>query len=322
MTKVDAADMLNGRLDCARCHASHSWVPTTRPMVRQYSSIHWLRCTHCGERAVAKVVGGRYSSEAALVHARKEYEALCKLQVAFPQDEHYGTLIPIGHLEYAGHGIVVTKLFPGRDLMRHARTLDAAGTQAACHSAGVWLKKLHASDPQDRLKHLGVANKISFLTDTYRTVLHRDPKTREALELFVRCGADVDALPVHAVRQHGDFKPDNMLCDGTRYMGLDIRWRSIGAAAYDLAPFLNHLWLEGHVLARSRTGRRYDRAEKAFLAGYGDVGDVRALRWVQLYFALCYMGEYRLRGRLASSYAKWKAWPLVHKLATQLQEVA
>jgi aminoglycoside phosphotransferase (APT) family kinase protein len=130
----------------------------------------------------------------------------------------------------------------------------------------------------------------------------------------------VDAIPVRAVRQHGDFKPDNMLCDGTRYVGLDIRWRSIGAAAYDLAPFLNHLWSDGRAVVGSRTRRVYDLAESAFLSGYGDVGDMRTLRWVQLYFALCYMGEYRQRGRLAASYANWTVWPFVRRLVKQLQE--
>jgi hypothetical protein len=322
MTKVYIRQVLNGRFDCMRCHTSHDWVPTARAAVRQYSSIHRLRCASCGEQIVVKVVGGKYSPKAALVHAHKEYEALCTLQSAFPQDEQYGTLVPLGHFEYAGCGIVVTRLAPGDDLMHHVRSLDATKAQAAWRSAGVWLKKLHDSDLQDREKHLGAEEKISHLTDRYGSVLRGDPVTGAAYDLFAEQGSYVDAVAVHAVRQHGDFKPDNMLCDGTRYVGLDIRWRCIGAAVYDLAPFLNHLWLDVGVAAGLRGRRHYDVAESAFLSGYGDAGGMRALRWVQLYFALCYMGGYRLRGRLAAVYAGWKVGPLVRKLSTQLQELA
>ncbi|MGH8191590.1 MAG: phosphotransferase family protein, partial [Rhodanobacteraceae bacterium] len=163
--------MLDSRFECTHCHASRSWVPTGRALVRQYSSIHRLRCRHCGERIVVKVVGGRYSSEAARVHARKEYEALCTLQSTFPQDERYGTLVPLGHLEHAGCGVVITGLAGGVDFMHYVRTLDAAGTQDACHSAGVWLKKLHESDVQNRQEPLGTPDKISFLAGTYDGVL-------------------------------------------------------------------------------------------------------------------------------------------------------
>ncbi|MGH9586441.1 MAG: phosphotransferase family protein [Acidobacteriaceae bacterium] len=322
MMKWNIAQVLDGRFACPHCHASQGWAPAARVLVRQYSSIHRMRCERCGERIVVKVVGGRYSSGYAREHARKEYEALCKLQSAFPQDKGYGTLVPLGHLEYAEQGIVITRHAPGEDLVRYVRTLDASGVQAACRSAGIWLKKLHESDVQNQKRPLGAADKISFLADKYGAVLRGDPRTDAAYELFIQEGTRVDAMPVPAVRQHGDFKPDNMLCDGTKYVGLDIRWRSVGAAAYDLAPFLNHLWSDGRMVIGSRTRLLHDRAESAFLSGYGDVGDMCALRWVQLYFALCYMGEYRQRGRLAASYANWKIWPLVRRLALQVREFA
>jgi hypothetical protein len=323
MMKWHIAQVLDGQLECTNCQASERWIPKGRALVRQYSSIHRLRCEQCGDRIVAKVVGGRYSSEYARAHARKEYEALCKLQSVFPQDDKYGTLVPLGHLEYEEHGIVITRHTEGEDFVHYIRTLDTSGVLAACRSAGIWLKKLHESDVQDVEKHLGAADKISFLDGTYGAVLHGDAKTKAAFELLIQEASRVDAMAVPAVRQHGDFKPDNMLCDGTRYVGLDIRWRSIGASIYDLAPFLNHLWFDGHMVIGSRTRRLYDSAESAFLSGYGYAAiDMRALRWAQLYFALCYLGEYRQRGRLATSYASWKVWPLVQKLAKHVRGAA
>jgi aminoglycoside phosphotransferase len=317
--KEDITQVVNGRVDCVRCHASDAWKAAARVAVRQYSSIHRLRCAHCGEQIVVKVVVGKYSNKAALVHARKEYEALCTLQTAFPQDERFGTLAPVGHFEHNGCGIVVTRLAPGDDLMHYVRGVDANSAQVAWGSAGIWLKKLHESDPQNRKRPLEAADKISTLVATYGSALQAEPKTAAAYELFIREGANFEAMAVDAVRQHGDFKPDNMLCDGTRYIGLDIRWRCIGAAVYDLAPFLNHLWLDLSVTSSSRKIQLYDVAESAFLSGYGGAVDMRALRWVQLYFALCYMGGYRKRGQLATVYANWKVRPLVRRLATQLE---
>jgi hypothetical protein len=244
---------------------------------------------------------------------------LCELHAKFPQDERFGTVVPLGHLEYAGHGILITRFAPGEDLGHYLRTLGAAGVRAACRSSGMWLKKLHQSDVQNERKYLGAADKVSFLADTYGAVLRRDPKTGAAFELLVREGPKIDAVTVIAVRQHGDFKPDNMLCNGTRYVGLDIPWQYTGAAIYDVAPFLNHLWLEGRVATASRRLRLYDLAESAFLSGYGDIGEMHALRWVQLYFALCYMGACRQRGRLVAGYASRKGWPMVRRLAAQLE---
>jgi hypothetical protein len=320
--KVNIVRALNARFGCTRCGASDGWTPTARVVVRQYSRIYRLRCAQCGEQVVAKVVGGRYSSEYARVHARKEHESLRELHSKFPQDERFGTLVPLGHLEYAGQGIVITRLVPGQELVHYLRTLNAEGMQAACRSSGVWLKKLHESDVQEQKKYLGAAEKLEFLADTYGAVLRCDPKIAAACDLLTQEGSKLDATPVFAVRLHGDFKPGNMLFDGIRYVGLDIPWRNIGAAVYDLAPFLNHLWLDGRVMNRSRTRGSYDSLESAFLSGYGNVVDMHALRWVQLYFALCYMGEYRQRGRLGAVYANWKAWPLVRRLSMQVRETA
>lgn len=317
---MNITQLLNGRFDCPRCHDSHGWIRTARAVVRQYSSIHRMRCRHCGEQVVAKVVGGRYSSEEARKHARKEYEALRTLQATFPQDERYGTLVPLAHLEDAAHAIIITRLAAGDELARYIRQVDTAGLQAACSSAGVWLNKLHKSDLQDRKKYLGTAEKVSYLSEKYGTALCRDRKTGSAFNLLAEVGSGIDVAPVVAVRQHGDFKPENMLCDGTRYIGLDIRWQSVGAVVYDLAPFLNHLWLAGRGTGRHKR-HLYDLAESAFLGGYGQIGKIQVLRWTQLYFALCYMGEYRQRGRLATSYANWKVAPLVGRLATQLEAV-
>ncbi len=319
MTNINITQVLTGRLKCSSCNDALSWSRIGRPEVRQNSSIYRLRCTRCGEQVVAKVIGGTYSGDAALQRARREYESLCELQSKFPQDEEFGTVIPLAHLEHFGQGIVITRLAPGEHLGRYLRSLGPAALRTACRCSGQWLKKLHESDVQNQQKSLGSSDKISFLADTYGAVLHRDPETAAACALLVREASRIDAVAVLAVRQHGDFKPDNMLCDGTRYVGLDIPWQYTGAAVYDVAPFLNHLWLESRVSTASRRRRLYALAEAGFLSGYGEIHQMHSLRWVQLYFALSYMGACRQRNRFVKLYASWKGWPLVRQLVAQLE---
>lgn len=317
---LDIAQVVDAGYACARCGASHSWRPAARAMERQYSQIQRFQCEDCGEQIVVKVVGGRFAPETARANARKEYESLCKLQSVFPQDDQYGTLVPLAHLVSGGRGVVITRFAAGVDFMRHIRTLDTAGVLSACRSAGIWLKKLHEGDVQVQQKYVGATEKIAFLKDRYGAALIGDPTTDLAFAQLVDQAARIDSAPVYAVRHHGDFKPDNLLCDGTRFIGLDIHWRSLGSVAYDLAPFLNHFWIDGRGLNGPTTGQLYDTAESAFLSAYGNPGDMHILRWVQLYFALCYMGEYRQRGRLAAIYGKWKARPLVQQLAMQVRD--
>lgn len=323
MQKFDITTPLNSHLDCPRCHTSGIWVETERPMTRQNSIIQQLRCTHCGDRVVAKVGGGKQWRDNDRVQLQNEHATLCTLHSAFSDEERLGTLEPLGYLEAAGRGILVTRLFTGTELVRYAHGSDARALEQAFRLAGTWLLKLHDADNKERSpRSLGVAEKIEDLLRTYGGVLRTQARAWQACELLADSGRSLEAVAVRSVRIHGDFKPQNMLYDDTRCVGLDIHWNAIGAAVYDLAPFLNHLWLAGVGKHGLRAKMRYLQAEAAFLAGYGGAAPTRALRWAQLYFALCYLGGYRQRGGLAVVYANWKIWPLIRRLEGQLRETA
>lgn len=319
MALADVAQALGSRFDCPRCHAPTAWDKVARPAQRQNSIIHRLQCARCGERIVAKVAReGEAGDGNAQRHLRREYETLRALQHRFLSDESCGTLEPLGYMAFSGAAILVTRLFRGQDLLRHMKTLDVAGMAKACHVAGVWLRRLHESGQRAaQMKPLEVADRLAYLDETYGAALRGSATMKAGYRRLQQEGSRIGALAFHAVRLHGDFKPENMLCDGTRYVGLDVQWRTTGPAVYDLAPFLNHLWL-----AVRRFGlldkRQYDQLETEFLAGYGAVGDIRILRWAQLYFSLCQLGGYHRRGRLAMAYANWQVRPLVRKLVAQL----
>lgn len=320
MPAPETMQALAGDFDCPRCHVRAGWIDVARPERRQNSTIHRLRCAGCGEQIVAKLDRQTETHDGnARRPLRREYETLCALQQQFPSDPFYGTLEPLGYLEFSEVAILVTRLFPGHDLMRRMKVLDATGMAQACHAAGVWLHRLHDSGhPLPHMKSLDVAGRLAYLDESYAVALRESTAMKVAYRCLRQEGPRLDARVFRAVRLHGDFKPGNMLCDGIRYVGLDVQWRTTGAAVYDLAPFLNHVWLAGRGFG-AFADRRYARVETAFLSGYAAVDDMRALRWVQLYFALCHFGGYYQRGHLAAAYANWKVGPLLRRLVWQLR---
>jgi hypothetical protein len=318
---MDVAQTLADQFNCTRCHAAGGWLQTEPPALRQNSIVHRLQCANCGDQIVAKVNRANEplaGDEEAGAHLRHEYETLCALQLLFPADSHYGTLEPLGYLESGGDEMVITRLFPGKDLLHYMRKLDPAGVAEACRAAGGWLRALHENgDPGARGRGLDAGDKLDYLTDRYGAVLRENSKTWAAYQRLEQESSRISTSVFGPFKLHGDFKPENMLCDGRRYVGLDVQWRTAGPAVYDLAPFLNHLWLGGYGFG-SLANRRYQLAEAGFLAGYGYPDDMHILRWTQLYFALCQLGGYRKRGPLAAGYAHWKVWPLVRRLSRQL----
>lgn len=322
MQTLDVAAALDANLECPRCHADGHWVAMARPKTRENSVIHHLCCTRCGDRVVAKVGGGKHWCDNDRVELRHEYATLCAIHAVFPQEGGIGTLEPLGYMEAAGRGILVTRWFMGTDVVHYARGSDAPALERAFRLAGRWLFELHGADKEMRPpRSLGVAEKVEDLLRTYGGVLRTHPRAWNACELLTSTGSSLEVSMARAVRIHGDFKPQNMLYADTRCIGLDIHWRIISAAIYDLAPFLNHLWLAGVGGRGASAESRYLLAEKAFLTGYGGATPMRALRWAQLYFALCHLGGYRQRGGLAVVYATWKVWPLIRHLEGLLREL-
>ncbi|HEX7369061.1 MAG TPA: aminoglycoside phosphotransferase family protein [Rhodanobacteraceae bacterium] len=319
----DAAYPLNRQFECPACHASGSWVQVGKADARQNSTVSKARCMRCDYAVAVKASRTTPDVQVARAELLDEHQTLQRVASTFPQDGPYGTLVPLGYMDTDTGGVMLTRWFPGVDLVSHARTLGADAAEGIWRSAGAWLRQLHLGDPAARCTQpLGTAEKVAHLLETCGAVLRSESRTRLACGVLERAGMYIDELPLPAARLHGDFKPTNMLCDGSRYIGLDIQMKSIGAVAYDLAPFLNHLWLDTRTLRSFGSGRSHHAAEAAFLEGYGCAGEreMQALRWVQLYFALRYLGRYKQRGMLSRVYANRRVMPLVSALTAKVQE--
>ncbi len=316
----DVLAFVNERVRCPQCGKTGDWKAASPPEKRQQSIIHRMRCGRCGETVVAKAVSSQGFGKDAVMHGRKEYETLRALQHAFPQEGPYGTLVPIDYMEWPGGGMMITRWSGGMNLQHFARELDQTTIHRAFEAAGGWLRKLHHSDGANHTSRpLDVDDKLQYLRSTYGKILLRRQAAFGAFQLLQDAAAHVATLPAVTVRLHGDFKPANMLWDGTRCTGVDIHYAIVGAAVYDLAPFLNHLWIDAGGARRPRARQRRKIAEAEFLAGYGYTGNSRILRWAQLYFALHYLGDYSRRGVLRGAYAQWQLQPLVRELVQQVR---
>jgi hypothetical protein len=315
--------VLNRALACPDCHGNATWRRTSRARIRQNSVIHWLECSDCRQGIVAKrplVPGSALGDHR---RAELEYQVLRELESRFPQSDEYGTLIPVAYVDEVG--TLVTRRFAGRNLTSHLRRSHHSGPPEFGHKAGIWLRKLHDACPRGYDKQsLGVGDKVHYLESTYGAALAREPVARIAYEKLVEAGNELKASPFRCTWGHGDFKPENVLFDGQKYVGMDTLLEHRSAVLYDLASFLDHLLLAGRTIWRRDARESFGEAGECFLTGYGDLdsGDLHAIRWLQLYFMLCYWARSQGRDRIRAIYGNWQILPLLRRAGTKLGDGA
>lgn len=315
---MNVVDIINGHYPCGCCGAKSRWMFEQPSNIRTESSIHWLRCAQCGTQVVAKISLDNGLPDASAERLRAECELLRELQSMLTADEHHGVLEPLAYFTAEGHGIMLTRRFHGADLAMFLRRANRGDACQASHAAGAWLRTLHTAGGERGRQTLGTQEKLEDLFGTYGDVLPQSGTIGAACRALRAHAERVERVVAVPVRIHGDFKPQNLLISPTRMVGLDIHWQSTGPAVYDLAPFLNHLWLLARPRPLAPLWRDRNVVAAAFLDGYGTAPDMRSLRWVRLYFALCHLGSYRSRGGAATIAARLLIQPLVHELTHAL----
>lgn len=313
------APVLNRNLACPACGSDGQWCLVSKPKVRRNSTISELRCSTCNGRIAAKMPHANDLRGGSRRLIQREFQTLSLLQKVFAHDDQYGTILPLAWFD----GVMITRWFAGADLRRYLRTVDGKSSFEVYRCAGTWLRRLHDSSPDGvTFETFNVADKLDTLADRYSPMLnHAQGPTTEWDALKDRADA-VAKQPVRVTWSHGDFKPDNMLCDGRRYVGLDIHLQFRAPVVLDIASFLDHAWLDGQGLLSARSRHQFWELEQSFLQGYGKLEeqDMIALRWAQLYFALSYVGRSWLRGPLRALHANVRVGPLVRVLAERLRE--
>lgn len=317
---MNVVTVLNRHLACPTCHSNDGWSLVSRPNPRQNSTINALQCSRCKERIAAKMPHENDAGGGSRRLVQREFQTLSLLETVFVQDDQNGTVLPLGWFE----GIMVTRWFVGPDLGHYARTLDAEKALDAYSCAGAWLRRLHDSNPEGYgCQVVDVVDKLDNLGGGYGRLLHGSRGARTSWEVLQHHAVNVGRGPVRSTWSHGDFKPENLLCDGHRYVGLDIHLQFNAPIVFDIASFLDHAWLSSQARASTNGLRDFRLLEQSFLHGYGELGEQEglALHWAELYFALSYLGRSWQRGPLRSWYASRRLRPLVQILAQQLREV-
>lgn len=316
---IAVAEGINLHFACPTCAAARPWHQTARTRARENSVIGTFACIQCHEQIVAKVPLIPGTSQPDRVHAQGEYHVLNELLRRFPQDENYGTLVPLGHVDESG--IIITRKFAGRDLKRYVTTSHGEVPKQLLHAAGQWLRKLHDACPR------GYANltpdtdsKAGYLEQTYGCALRGNHEISAIYAQLIQQAATVQATTLRASWSHGDYKPENVLYDGRKCVGIDTRLEHYSVFAYDLASFLNHVMMAGPNPAGRHGQRFYACAREQVIAGYGDINaaEHRTILWAQLYFMLCYWGRYQTRKGLSPVYNHWRILPLLKLLSSQL----
>lgn len=308
---------LNSCFRCPSCAATRYWHRLGRVQTRENSVIGFFGCGQCDEQIVAKLPLLPETSLPDKAQALREYRTLEELALRFPQNEEYGTLIPLGHLD---SGIIITRRFGGHNLKRQGMASFGKVSTQSLYAAGHWLRLLHDACPRGYTDLApDTERKINYLEETYAGVLRRDRTASAVYAHLTDCAAAVRATPLRASWSHGDFKPENVLYDGHKCVGMDTQLEHYSVFAYDLASFLNHLLMMGPNPA-GHGQHAHARAREQVIAGYGDVSatDHRAIVWAQLYFMLCYWGRYQMHRDPSSVYNRWRTLPLLRMLSSQL----
>ena len=313
---IAVAEEIDSRFRCPSCDAAQRWKQAGRSQSRDNSIINFFVCKQCNEQIVAKLplIPGTSLPDKAL--ALREYRTLTQLVLTFPQSEDYGTLVPLGHLDESG--LVITRRFNGRNLKWYGIARGKVSADLP-YAAGRWLRKLHDACPRGYTNlAFDTDHKIGYLEKTYASALRRERTASAVYAHLVEQAAVVGATPLRASWSHGDYKPENVLHDGRKCVGIDTQLEHYSVFAYDLASFLNHLLMAGP--ASDHRQHIYAEVKEQVIAGYGDIGpsDHRAILWAQLYFMLCYWGRYQTRRGFSSLYNHWRILPLLRVLSSQL----
>lgn len=311
------ATEINWHFRCPSCAATRQWHRSGRARTRENSVIGFFVCSQCNEQIVVKLPLIPGTSLPDKTQALREYRTLEDLALRFPQSEQYGTLIPLGHFD---SGMIVTRRFRGQDLKRQGMTSLAKVTTQSLYAAGRWLRLLHDACPRGYTDLApDTERKLGYLEETYAKALRRDRTASVVYARLTDRAAVVRSTPLRSSWSHGDFKPENVLYDGHKCVGIDTQLEHYSVFAYDLASFLNHLLMMGPDPAGH--GRHvHERAREQVIAGYGDISAAgqRAIVWAQLYFMLCYWGRYQIRRNPSSVYNRWRTLPLLRMLSSQL----
>jgi aminoglycoside phosphotransferase (APT) family kinase protein len=236
--------------------------------------------------AIKECVGSTHKS--ALSAAEREFKALTTLS-AVPRAVDDESIAPLPVVLCREHAAYAMTWVPGRTATELVLSRLTAHAKAAAlgSASGAWLRRFHALRPLPEREN-DFESKLDFVRQIVGAAGDRDPLLRRASERLAESAKAASAVRLPASWVHGDMKSDNLLVDGERVTGLDAQLVDENTVAYDLAPFLNHLfllrWTPRGLLHRRKLKLMADR----FLATYSPEAKNWGLpiTWLRVYLLL------------------------------------
>ena len=253
-------------------------------------------------------------------NAASYYAALGDVLALSRLDRRIGCSTPILLLKEPA--IVVASWIDGSTVEHIVQRGTRAEARRAIMLSGEWLSRFHRAagltrqvwDMQSAVARLG------DLVATARRGGIATPQLLRAADLLQRTAAQVGAIEIPWSRQHGDFKPSNLIVHGDTVAAIDIDFRASAPCVVDAAQFLNHVALQ-RPWRLPRDGW-VGFVEAAFHVGNAQGGVAQPampLAWARLHHALRLATQYRQWSKPPKSWITgWCVHSLVRRLSAQL----
>lgn len=272
---------------------------------RTDSTIYVLRLTAGGEerRFYLKILHSTPAARGEQVGSvAAEYRILLHLWECFAPFANLGVVKPVTWMpqdlsllteEFAGQKLdaVLTQAlrFPSRRSIEHAGHL--------CRLTGEWLRRFQSFSAPGDISYFDVSELFAYCDERVRIIYdspdggfdrHDSIAITRHLE---KLASEIGHADLSLTGRHNDFRPDNILTDGTRIVVLDFSGFTYGPRLYDFMKF----WMKLEDLTSGPFGRKRACAEvqQAFLEGYGLRVDLSSplVRLLRMAFALDKISE-------------------------------
>jgi AraC-like DNA-binding protein len=235
---------------------------------------------------VAPATGKRFAVKrvTSTEQASLEFESLSRLSRLLPYQAPVAKPVCL----LAEQGLLVSEWIDGRSIRAILRdhTTSFKEARRVLGASGRWLRDFHAVQAHGPAP-LELQKKFAQLDDLCAKLAGRWIRQRLLGWMRRRLHATARLLPRGELPRadlHGDFKPENLLADGDRVVGIDIGHIYRSCTWNDVAYFLAQM--EWAVCSRPnlRLLPRIPGLRRAFLEGYGvqpDEETARLLHWLE-----------------------------------------
>lgn len=259
-----------------------------------------------GDNAIAiKECFDPATREANAASAEREFNALRRIRMAAALDRAIPAPVPLALCRDQG---VYAMSWAGGISATQAILASADSEQATRlgMATGTWLRNFHSLHMLPRRCN-DFDGKLRVMREARARMQRRDALVDRTIDALAATAATATSVELPASWIHGDMKSDNLLVDGQHVVGLDLQLIDENTVVYDLAPFLNHLYLLAWS-ARGLVRRNELRLMSAhFLATYSAETAAWALplAWLRAYLLVQIVASPSRAGRLRTRFARW-----------------